>query len=387
VVADSAAPALQRATLRQGVLEIELSTEPNQATAAAAIQLDGAPLAWTLGADRYTLTSTTHVPAGAHTLTVATSLTDLGGQALAVPFSQSFTAAAQDSQALFQAPDPNQVNASAVGNLFGFQGLPKDPETGLIYFRNRYYDPQLGRFITADPKGYTDGPSVYAFEMNDPANGSDPMGTVREEQAPDPNDQKAQKLQARYQKAYKEFKRTKTGAEAAKRLEDDPKLKLTIVYDPNYSKPGQAAVVEDYQLDPQTGRAVSATLRVGPNFDQKIEDSRYKYGSTLAAGSKPRQVYTVAHEEQGHFMNAATDPDYAKRIQRLDELSEEFRKAHEKAGEDHPGRTESAVRQKEFTALVPKLAEKSKERDTIHDTNETQADETAKPYVEEYKKQ
>jgi RHS repeat-associated protein len=64
-----------------------------------------------------------------------------------------------------------------VGPLeFGYQGLPRDPETGLIYFRNRYYDPELGRFISADPKGYTDGPSMYAFEMDDPANGSDPMG-------------------------------------------------------------------------------------------------------------------------------------------------------------------------------------------------------------------
>jgi len=64
-----------------------------------------------------------------------------------------------------------------VGPLeFGYQGLPRDPETGLIYFRNRYYDPELGRFISADPKGYVDGPSEYAFEMDDPANGADPLG-------------------------------------------------------------------------------------------------------------------------------------------------------------------------------------------------------------------
>jgi RHS repeat-associated protein len=176
VVADLAAPVIQRVTLRQGTLEVEVSSEPNQTAAAAAIQLDGAPLAWTLAADHYTLTSTTQVPPGAHTLTVATSLTDLGGRALAAPLSQSFTAAQQDTQALYTAPDPHQVSASTVGNLFGFQGLPRDPETGLIYFRNRYYDPELGRFITADPKEYTDGPSMYAFEMDDPVNGSDPMG-------------------------------------------------------------------------------------------------------------------------------------------------------------------------------------------------------------------
>jgi RHS repeat-associated protein len=184
VVADLAAPAVQRLTLRQGSLELELTSEPNLAAATAAIQLDGEALAWTLGADHYTLTSTTQVPAGAHTLTVGTTLTDLGGTALAAPFSQSFTAAqAQDSQALFVAPDPQQSSASAVGNLFGYQGLPRDPETGLIYFRNRYYDPELGRFITADPKGYVDGPSMYAFEMDDPANGRDPMGTCNEKES------------------------------------------------------------------------------------------------------------------------------------------------------------------------------------------------------------
>jgi RHS repeat-associated protein len=177
VVADLAAPVIQRVTLRQGTLEVEVSSEPNQTAAAAAIQLDGAPLAWTLAADHYTLTSTTQVAPGAHTLTVATTLTDLGGRVLAAPLSQSFTAAQQDTQALYAAADPHQVSGSTVGNLFGYQGLPRDPETGLIYFRNRYYDPELGRFITADPKGYTDGPSMYAFEMDDPANGSDPMGT------------------------------------------------------------------------------------------------------------------------------------------------------------------------------------------------------------------
>ena len=176
VVGDLAAPAIQRVTLRQGTLEVEVSTEPSLAAATAAIRLDGAALAWTLGADHYTLTSTAQVAAGAHTLTVATTLTDLGGTPLAAALSQTFTAVQQDSQALFTAPDPHQSSASAVGNLFGYQGLPRDPETGLIYFRNRYYDPELGRFVTADPKGYVDGPSMYGFERNDPTNGSDPLG-------------------------------------------------------------------------------------------------------------------------------------------------------------------------------------------------------------------
>ncbi|WP_373922102.1 RHS repeat-associated core domain-containing protein [Duganella sp. Root336D2] len=36
-------------------------------------------------------------------------------------------------------------------NKFGYTGHQMDAETGLIYFQARYYDPQLGRFITQDP--------------------------------------------------------------------------------------------------------------------------------------------------------------------------------------------------------------------------------------------
>ncbi|MBP9825305.1 MAG: hypothetical protein KBF21_13860 [Thermoanaerobaculia bacterium] len=49
-------------------------------------------------------------------------------------------------------------------------------ETGFLYARNRFYDPELGRFISADPLGYIDGPSMYGFAGNDPINNADPLG-------------------------------------------------------------------------------------------------------------------------------------------------------------------------------------------------------------------
>jgi RHS repeat-associated protein len=36
-------------------------------------------------------------------------------------------------------------------NKFGYTGHEQDTETGLIYFKARHYDPELGRFISADP--------------------------------------------------------------------------------------------------------------------------------------------------------------------------------------------------------------------------------------------
>ncbi len=43
-----------------------------------------------------------------------------------------------------------------------------DPETDLTYFGRRYYSPNLGRWITADPQGFNDGPNLYAYVRNSP---------------------------------------------------------------------------------------------------------------------------------------------------------------------------------------------------------------------------
>jgi RHS repeat-associated protein len=52
--------------------------------------------------------------------------------------------------------------ATAHNNFYGFTGRYLDPETGLWYFRARYFDADQGRFIGRDPLGYPDGMSSYA---------------------------------------------------------------------------------------------------------------------------------------------------------------------------------------------------------------------------------
>jgi RHS repeat-associated protein len=51
-------------------------------------------------------------------------------------------------------------------------GEEYDEETGLIYLRNRYYDPEIGRFISKDPSpGRLDRPSTlnpYCYVENNP---------------------------------------------------------------------------------------------------------------------------------------------------------------------------------------------------------------------------
>ncbi|MBU1864220.1 MAG: Ig-like domain repeat protein [Candidatus Omnitrophica bacterium] len=57
-----------------------------------------------------------------------------------------------------------------------FTGRRYDFETGLYYYRNRYYNPKLGRFLTPDPARFVDGPNMYTYVANNPVNYVDPLG-------------------------------------------------------------------------------------------------------------------------------------------------------------------------------------------------------------------
>jgi RHS repeat-associated protein len=64
----------------------------------------------------------------------------------------------------------------ATGNPYLFQGRRWDSDTGLYYFRNRDYDPELGRFAQRDTLGYVDGMSLYQYASGNPVVRTDPMG-------------------------------------------------------------------------------------------------------------------------------------------------------------------------------------------------------------------
>jgi len=74
------------------------------------------------------------------------------------------------------------VNTSSVENPYLFQGRRLDPETGFLYFRNRYLHTGWGRFLTNDPIGvWGDSNSLgngVAFVGNNPGFGSDPSGLL-----------------------------------------------------------------------------------------------------------------------------------------------------------------------------------------------------------------
>lgn len=62
------------------------------------------------------------------------------------------------------------------GIPFKYTGRYFDAETGLYYYRARYYSPIIGRFLQTDTIGYADGLNWYAYVGNDPVNMTDPSG-------------------------------------------------------------------------------------------------------------------------------------------------------------------------------------------------------------------
>ncbi|WP_028455420.1 RHS repeat-associated core domain-containing protein [Chitinilyticum litopenaei] len=72
---------------------------------------------------------------------------------------------------------------AGISNPLRFQGQYFDHETGLHYNRHRYYDPQIGRFISKDPISLQGGLNIFAYAPN-PVEWIDPFGLKRQRKGP-----------------------------------------------------------------------------------------------------------------------------------------------------------------------------------------------------------
>jgi RHS repeat-associated protein len=69
-----------------------------------------------------------------------------------------------------------QVTGTSSDNPFQFTGRENDG-TGLYYYRNRYYNPAWGRFVSEDPIGLGGGDiNLYRYVANNPVQFNDPSG-------------------------------------------------------------------------------------------------------------------------------------------------------------------------------------------------------------------
>jgi RHS repeat-associated protein len=73
----------------------------------------------------------------------------------------------------------NETNPSS-GMRFGFTGRDLDRDSGLNYYRSRYYGSDIGRFISEDRIGFAAGDAnLYRYVKNSPVGAIDPSGNVK----------------------------------------------------------------------------------------------------------------------------------------------------------------------------------------------------------------
>jgi RHS repeat-associated protein len=70
------------------------------------------------------------------------------------------------------------ASSGSLTNSFQYTARESDMETGLYYYRARYYDPSAGRFLSQDPIYFGGGINFYNYASDSPTNFSDPTGLL-----------------------------------------------------------------------------------------------------------------------------------------------------------------------------------------------------------------
>jgi RHS repeat-associated protein len=68
------------------------------------------------------------------------------------------------------------ASTGTITNPFQYTAREFDSETGLYYYRARYYDPSAGRFLTEDPLRFRSSINFYPYVSNSPVDLNDPTG-------------------------------------------------------------------------------------------------------------------------------------------------------------------------------------------------------------------
>jgi RHS repeat-associated protein len=68
-------------------------------------------------------------------------------------------------------------NPFRYGGSVGYYSDTATGNTGIILCTNRWYSPEMGRWLTRDPIGYAGGENLYTYCAGDPVNFYDPEGT------------------------------------------------------------------------------------------------------------------------------------------------------------------------------------------------------------------
>ena len=77
--------------------------------------------------------------------------------------------------------EENHADYPDFEELHSFTGKEYDPDTGLHYYNARWYDSDLGRFISEDPVADPNNPNLYSYSGNNPLRFTDPTGLSLED--------------------------------------------------------------------------------------------------------------------------------------------------------------------------------------------------------------
>jgi RHS repeat-associated protein len=152
--------------------EIELKREPT-----CAIGLWSTPAIWT----KYPHPDVKRVGNGAGSLSASYFLHRDGLQTIRLVTNASGGFEEFSSYLPYGKRTQTQAPNGKTEETKGFIGEREDPEVGLVYLNARYYDPEIGRFISPDWWDPTEpgvGTNRYAYSFNDPINRSDQSGHI-----------------------------------------------------------------------------------------------------------------------------------------------------------------------------------------------------------------
>ena len=106
--------------------------------------------------------------------------TDADGEVLWYEQTEPFGKSRGRLTATGQQHGPDPFHEDAGRSRLGFTGHVRDGASGLIYMQARHYDPELGRFLSSDPVGFSARNPIsfnrYAYANNNPYKYVDPDG-------------------------------------------------------------------------------------------------------------------------------------------------------------------------------------------------------------------